>query len=166
MRFIFAICCLMMLSACSMRPPALPSEANISGQFQPWQAIGKLLIFTPDRRQSVNFRWTQTAQGTQLRLFTSLGISILDLTQQQGITRIDYDGKRYQSDDATQLIYQLTGWQIPVTKLPQWIYRVNAHDFTYTDWYITYQSTNGQLPEQITLRKDTYRLVLNVKEWR
>lgn len=151
-------------------------------QLTHWQIVGKMAIITPQQKGSARLNWQQDGDDYRLNLTSLVGTTILDLSRHQGaITLQDSDGNRHQSQDAEALIYQLTGWHIPVTGLPEWIkglpgkaaFELNPDSSLASvrdgQWQIVYGDYRDQdsyrLPHQLTMTGQNSRLKLQINQW-
>ncbi|MDN3614337.1 lipoprotein insertase outer membrane protein LolB [Vibrio gallaecicus] len=101
-------------------------------QIQSYRASGKLGYISPEQRQSLNFTWTHSKSSSQLRLTTFLGQTALNLTvDKNGAKVVTYDDQVFTHKNATILVKQLTGLQIPVQHLPQWLLALPEQADTY-----------------------------------
>ena len=96
-------------------------------------------------------------------LTNPLGSTELQLDAQGSVVQlVDNKGKRYVSNDAEKMISQLTGMDIPLANLRQWMLGLpgDATDFTLNDQYqlrsLRY-SRNGQTWD-VNIRAMTARL--------
>jgi outer membrane lipoprotein LolB len=86
-----------------------------------WSIKGKLGFKSPNKKQSVNFRWQQSPLQYQLNMTSIIGTSLVKMHgNDDGVTLIA-DDETYQDSDPSHLIWRVTGWQIPVEKLRFWI---------------------------------------------
>ncbi|MGL5040583.1 MAG: lipoprotein insertase outer membrane protein LolB [Aeromonas sp.] len=184
---LFALTCLLALAGCATVSPQRDhvnwqqEHTRLEGLTH-WQLSGKMAIITPQQKGSARLNWQQTGDDYRLNLTSLIGTNILELSRNQGvITLLDSDGKQHQSQDAEALIYQLTGWNIPVAGLPQWIKGLpGSADFTLNpdqslarvhdgQWQIVYGSYRDQdgyrLPHQLTMTGQQSRLKLLINEW-
>ena len=120
-------------------------------------------------------------------LTNPLGSTELQLDAQGSVVQlVDNKGKRYVSNDAEKMISQLTGMDIPLANLRQWMLGLpgDATDFTLNDQYqlrsLRY-SRNGQtwdvniqgydskvkpaLPASIELKQGDKRIKLRMDSW-
>lgn len=157
-------------------------------QLTHWSLSGKLAVITPDERNSVNIHWQQSAQDFHIRLTTFLGMSVLEIQKSQHQTTvIDADGKHYISDDAEQLVEKLSGMEIPIRQLQQWIkgnpstasYQLGDNrqvshllggDHQNGFWsidYSDYRTINTiNLPHKLQLSRDDLRLKFAISKWK
>lgn len=151
-----------------------------------FNAEGKMAFISPEDRQSANFIWQQLDKDYSLSLNTFIGTNVLKLTQQDQLASVLYDGKEYQSADAQQLVYQLSGWVLPMDEPQQWLLgNIAAQDaqfdqlqrLTQASWqspngltwqikYSNYEAYNGVwLPSRISLIQDNIRVKLQINDW-
>lgn len=189
MRLSFALLTLTLLLGGCVTPPQ-PQRQQVDWSIERdrlerldhWQLSGKLAIITEQERGSARLNWQQDGDDYRLNLTSLIGTHILELNRQQGrLTLIDRDGKTHQSQNASALIYQLTGWDLPIDGLPLWIkglpgkahYQLNADKSlaSVSDgaWQIDYQQYQDQdgyrLPHQLSLQGEQTRIKLQINQW-
>ncbi|ALP41108.1 lipoprotein insertase outer membrane protein LolB [Aeromonas schubertii] len=178
----------LLLAGCATTPQPQRQQVDWSQerlrleQLTHWQLSGKLAIITEKEKGSARLNWQQEGDDYRLNLTSVIGTHILELSRQSGrLTLIDRDGNRHQSQDAGDLIYRLTGWELPIDGLPEWIkglpgearYTLNPDKSlaSVTDgaWQIDYQQYRDQdgyrLPHQLSLQGEGTRLKLLINEW-
>lgn len=96
-------------------------KATDVSQLTQWQASGKLAFITPSDKQSINFVWLQNDADYKVNFNTFLGINVLSIKRDINGIIISADGTDYQSDDPQQLVYELTGWWLPIDELSRWL---------------------------------------------
>ncbi|PKG38390.1 lipoprotein insertase outer membrane protein LolB [Psychromonas sp. Urea-02u-13] len=96
------------------------SHKNQLEQLTDWSLSGKLGIFSPEGRESVNINWQQSKNGFHIRLNGPLGINVLDI-QKVDNNNVIIDGEKYHSNNPEQLIAELSGMVLPIEQLQQWI---------------------------------------------
>lgn len=75
-----------------------------------------------DRSGSASLIWEEAPERRNLRLLGPLGGGLILLKQDEnGVTIKDSTGKVRYSPDPVELIYRVTGWQIPVSGLRWWL---------------------------------------------
>ncbi|MFL1800333.1 lipoprotein insertase outer membrane protein LolB [Plesiomonas shigelloides] len=183
-----------LLSACVSTPPepvgpAVSWSAHVQqlNDLSRFQARGTFAYLTPQRRQSARFFLQQKdAEHYQLLLLNPLGGTVLEISAAPGnITLKDNDGKTYQGVNADELVYRLTGMQIPVTNLRHWILGLPGDNDTYTlagqrlatlqhvtpdgTWIMRYNSydvnSNPVLPAAMELTQGDQRIKLKIDDW-
>lgn len=152
-----------------------------------WSFSGKLGIFTPDERNSVDIYWQQSDQDFHIRLSALLGARSLDIKKRgEQTTIIDTDGQYHQSNNAEQLITELSGMVLPINDLQQWI-KGNPSGASYQlddnqqvirllggepkqgIWEITYSDyrkiNDTNLPHKLQLTSGDVRLKFAISKW-
>ena len=186
-RFLLLVAALL-ATGCVTTPQPQRSQVNWTQertrleQLSHWQLSGKLAIITAKEKGSARLNWQQDGEDYRLNLTSLIGTNILALSRSKGeITLQDSDGNRHQSQDAETLIYQLTGWHIPVNGLPEWIkglpgqaeYQLNPDSSLASvrdgQWQIVYGDYRDQdgyrLPHQLTMTGQNSRLKLQINQW-
>lgn len=152
-----------------------------------WSLSGKLGIFTPGERNSVDIYWQQSDQDFHIRLSAMLGVRSLDIKKQgKQTTIINTDGQHHQSNNTEQLITELSGMVLPVNNLQQWIKgNPSGASFQLDDnqqvvsllggepdqgvWeisYADYRTINGtNLPHKLQLTRGDIRLKFAISKW-
>lgn len=184
------MCLTLLLAACARQ--ALPpqyDQATWQAQRQKleqlthWSLTGRLAIITADSKGSARLFWEQQGEDYRLNLSNMLGNRIMEMHKQGNrVEIIDDKGVRHDSNDPGLLIYRLTGWQLPVEQLPDWIKGLPGRgDFSLgadgrleevrdSDWTLHYLSFLPQqgwlLPERIQLAGPATQLKLAINQWR
>ncbi|WP_193755558.1 lipoprotein insertase outer membrane protein LolB [Psychromonas sp. psych-6C06] len=152
-----------------------------------WSLSGKLAVITPTERNSVNIHWQQSDEDFQIHLTTFLGLNILEI-KKVGLRTVitDQDGNNYVSDDTQQLVQQLSGMDIPIKQLQQWIkgnpkqanYQLGDNQLVSSllsnqndkqGWsinYSDYRTVKGiNLPYKLDLTRGQLRLKFAIANW-
>lgn len=188
----------LMLAACSTLTPPGPATSPTSPQWQQhqqqlqqldqFQIRGSFAYISDKQKVYARFFWQQySPERYRLLLTNPLGSTELELMVQPGVTQLtDNQGKRYVSDNPEEMIGKLTGMDIPINSLRQWIvglpgetknftlddqYRLKQ--LTYTQdhqvWTVDYQEYNTQtrlaLPSRLELKQDGQRIKLKMDNW-
>jgi outer membrane lipoprotein LolB len=154
-------------------------------QLTDWSFSGKLGVFSPEGRDSVNINWQQSQENFHIILTGPLGINVLDINKVNQNTLI-IDEETYVSDNFDSLIMELSGMELPVEELQQWI-KGNPHDASYQLnednqlisllggqeetglWLITYSDfrsiNNVNLPYSLQLSRGDLRLKFKISRW-
>ncbi len=193
-------CCylllVVLLTGCSLKPKA-PASAPMMNIAQRQQQLAAMQSFTlqaavgiksPAESLSGNLRWQQQDETAyQARLSTLLGISVFELTQQQSSTELLLKGERYHAADASNLLWQLAGWSIPLHDMPLWLRGLPGQSatqlkydgagrlisFTLTDstgiqWQLSYRSFFDNalaLPKQLQLQSADTQIRVVIRSW-
>lgn len=124
--FLFLIFGILLMSGC-----ATPVRENQSvdsqlhqqrlAKLSQWQIKGRLAFKSSQEKVSAYMRWRQQGKEFDLKLTTFIGTSIMAMQSRPGFTQIEADDQIYTDQDASSLIQQVTGWNIPVGKLALWV---------------------------------------------
>lgn len=187
-----------LLAACTINKPQGPGQSPTSLQWQQhqqavqkitqYQTRGAFAWLSDQQKVYARFNWQQTASDRYRLLLTNpLGSTELQLDAQGATVQlVDNKGKRYVSNDAEKMISQLTGMDIPLANLRQWMLGLpgDATDFTLDDqyqlrtlsysrngqqWDVTIQGydhkVNPALPASIELKQGDKRIKLRMDSW-
>lgn len=177
-----------MLSACATPPKTSYQQASSSGEFpQIWQVEGRIAFKSPEEKFSASLTWHQQRQDYQLRLSKLIGGTLLYMEQTNSRVLLEVDENTFTDSNAERLIYEKTGWQIPVADFKYWISgRLNPDSIavndlkrddtgriwsftTATGWRVKYQNykvfSGTALPHNLLLSKDNLQLKLRISEW-
>lgn len=179
----------LLLSGCVTPPPVTTQTSQwLSHQQQLetlkyWQLRGKVALFTEKNRRSANLFWQQHDERSEMRLSGPLGKELLSLHFSPGQVKLKVDGEEHQGQDAEQLLYELTGWTIPVSSLPNWLLGLPAeHQYQLSDahrlaeitsqdqhWQVAYQNYQDVspyiLPRQLSITGVETRIKLSINQW-
>ena len=166
------------LSACStLTSPfssgAAPSSQAVAPYREQLELTGRLnVVYQKDDRPesaTVNFNWQQTAQRTDVTLYSPVGstLATIAVTPQQAV--LTQSGKAPRSaPDVDTLSAQMLGWSLPVSGLRDWLqgYAVGADGkrfvaspandsvttkdgwrLRYVSWQDAADNTPGALPQ-------------------
>lgn len=113
------------LMACAAKPK-LESQAIITlnnnlAELTHWKLKGKIAWITPNERKSAYINWQQQNQDMQFVLSNLLGINLASLAFDGDMATLNADGKQFQDPSPAMLIYQTTGWNVPLERLSSWV---------------------------------------------
>lgn len=187
-----------LLAACSVNKPQGPGPALTSPQWQQhqqavekvthYQTRGAFAFLSDQQKVYARFNWQQTAPDRYRLLLTNpLGSTELQLDAQGSVVQlVDNKGKRYVSNDAEKMVSQLTGMDIPLANLRQWMVGLpgDASDYSLNSsyqlrsanysrngqqWQVTIQgydsSVKPPLPSSLELREGDRRIKLRMDNW-
>jgi len=187
-----------LLAACSINKPQGPGPSIASPQWQQhqqevqkitqYQTRGAFAYLSDSQKVYARFNWQQTTPDRYRLLLTNpLGSTELQLDVQGSVVQIvDNKGKRYVGNDAEKMIAQLTGMDIPLGNLRQWMMGLpgDASDYSLDPQYRLHEvnySRNGQhwnvdylgydlqhnphLPANMELREGNQRIKLKMDSW-
>lgn len=155
-----------------------------------WQITGKLGVRIPGDNGSANLRWQNNKQHYSLDLSGPFGQGRLLIRGKPGRVSLQQPGEApLMADSAEDLIYQVTGWTLPVMQLAYWVRGVPAphqpvvrmhHNeggllaqLEQAGWQIQYQNyqsvptgtSHVQLPGRVTAEYGDIRLTLIIRQW-
>jgi outer membrane lipoprotein LolB len=126
------------LAGCAVAPERPPvSDPNRVWQsrkplllaIHAWQISGKLGLRTAKESNQASLIWERSGQAHKISLFGPLGAGkVLLSANEQGATLRDAKKKTYTASDPQSLLYQTTGWRIPIGNLVYWLAGVPAPD--------------------------------------
>lgn len=192
MKQLFLFSLLLLVTACSTKPsqPLIDNSmrAQQIAKLDDWQFSGKIGFISPQKKQSANLFWLQQPEQQQIKLTTFLGINVLSIEGQDPHYQLTVDGENYQTDNLTDLVYQLTGLVLPTQALTRWLlaapYHPNdqviyndvsalpseliSHNYA-TAWHVYYQQyqpvKNMMLPMQLTLVQQNIKVKIKINQW-
>ncbi|MGL5387695.1 MAG: lipoprotein insertase outer membrane protein LolB [Serratia sp. (in: enterobacteria)] len=187
----------LVLTACTLTKPG-PATSPTSPQWlaheqavqqlEQYQTRGAFAYLTDQKKVYARFFWQQyTPDRYRLLLTNPLGSTELELNVQKNVVQLtDNQGKRYVSDNPQEMIRKLTGMEIPMDNLRQWMlglpgdatefsldaqYRLNKLTYKQGDltWVVTYQDYNTDLkiplPSRLELQQGDQRIKLKMDNW-
>lgn len=126
-----------LLSACSSVPQGPTGPVNLPAQLaqlatvKHWEIKGKMAIKDPSQSLSANIVWRVQEPDFSFRMTNFLGVTLVDLSAQEGLATLKADNETYTDSNAAALIYQVTGWDIPLQPLLGWIKGLPREDDSY-----------------------------------
>lgn len=191
-RFIGIPLFLFLLTGCAQQRP-IATQTDWQSHKQALQLLahfkakGKLGYKDPEQRFSANLLWQTTPDTDRLLLTNFLGKTLLKLdATPTKATLISHEGKRYNGSNASVLVRELTGINLPIGQMRDWLiglptaadsYQLNGENrLTYLAkqidhqlWEVDYQeydySTTPSLPKRLILKQDQQRITLVINEW-
>jgi len=187
-----------LLAACSVNKPQGPGPSVTAPQSQQhqqagshvthYQTRGAFAYLSDKQKVYARFNWQQTAPDRYRLLLTNpLGSTELQLDAQGSVVQIvDNKGKRYVSNDAQKMISQLTGMNIPLANLRQWMmglpgdatdYQLNENyqlrSLNYSrdgqNWQVSIAGYDSNvtppLPASLELKEGDQRIKLRMDSW-
>lgn len=199
------------LSACisqGQKPSPLPSSTTSFLLDKNWSVDGKLGIRqTPESisnknhsnnsssntgkksAYSLRFEWQQQGQDYTATLSGALGFGRVLVEKQADLVSLSRGKNRVQAQDADQLFYQQTGWELPVSMLRYWALGLPSPEKPFTfnkqnpteplaaiggfeqaGWQVDYpkseQISRFSLPGKMTAKHPDLKLVMVFKNWR
>ncbi|WP_162045842.1 lipoprotein insertase outer membrane protein LolB [Vibrio taketomensis] len=160
-------------------------------QIERYSAAGKLGYISPQQRESLSFHWQQAPENQELRLSTFLGQTVLNLSVDATGAKVKtYEDDVYTDVSADRLISRLTGLNIPVEQLNDWLLGkpTNADSFTVNEretlasltktingqtWQLFYSSYQDvqflgstlPVPHKLKLKQNDTTINLVISKW-
>lgn len=163
----------------------LTRQALLS-QVTDWNLLGRLSIRTEDDAWTGKLRWQQSVNDFRIHFNAPFGQGAMQLMSnpQFGVEMKIADGQTFYADNAESLLYNHTGWELPVSGLKQWIVGIpGSNDITkikfdtagrlamlgQADWQIEYLGYKKideiDLPRKIVLQNDQLTIRLVIDQW-
>lgn len=153
-----------------------------------YQTRGSFAYINSSQKVYARFFWQQDEpERYRLLLTNPLGNTVMELNVQPGLVQLTDDkGQRYISDDAEKMIQEMTGMNIPLNNMRQWMLGLpaGAKEFTLTPegrlqkisltqggeiWTVDYQKydTNSKpaLPGLLEIVHGDDRIKLKMDNW-
>lgn len=121
---------LLLLSACAGPPPRPSAEvealwaarqARLAG-IDSWDLRGRLGVRAPDGGGQAALRWQREDEAHEIDLTGPLGKQLLKLFEDgDGARMRDARQREFAAADAQTLLWQATGWRVPLAGLRHWI---------------------------------------------
>jgi len=118
----------LLLGACTSKPvKQIDSSSWLSRQaavaeIDRWQLNARIGMRSKDNSGSASLIWNELPGQRNLRLLGPVGGGLILLQQDStGVRLQDSKGKTWYAVDAADLIYRVTGWNIPVSALRWWL---------------------------------------------
>lgn len=179
---------ILILSACATKPQISYQDASVAGKFpQRWTIDGRIAFKSPEEKFSASMTWQQNNQDYLLRLSKLIGGTLLTMQKSGERVLLEVDDNTFTDTNAERLIYQNTGWIIPVEDLKFWVSgRLNPDgsavksqqrddngrlwSFTSDNgWRVKYQNykvfSGTALPHNILLSKNKLQLKIRITNW-
>lgn len=183
---IFGLLAALLLSGCAT-PQLIPLPER--GQWLDFAVDARFALKTIDRNGAAHsaggrLNWEHRAGRNQVLLTNPLGIGLAELSTAPGKALLrTADGKEYTDTDADLLFADLTGYPLPVSRLPDWLlgrgtanstieYDAQARPLKLQEsgWIIDYEygnTTVGAMPERLRARREQdIDLRLRIEQWR
>ncbi|SEK35958.1 outer membrane lipoprotein LolB [Colwellia chukchiensis] len=159
-------------------------------QLDDWTIVGKIAFISNEKRESASLHWQKNSGDNteSLNLSTVFGIKLLAITKQDKLFNVVVDGQQYQTNDLDNLIYQLTGLNLPTRAMSHWLKGLAylpSDEVTYhaktqlpetlrsvynqQHWQIKYSKYhhigNFQLAKQLSISQDDLRIKIIIHSW-
>lgn len=150
-----------------------------------WSCVGRAAIREGNRGGTVDISWSQQGNLFHIRLSAPLDQGVIDMSGDiQHMLIADGQGHRELTAHPQETLHRLTGWELPVTALPDWILGL-PHDrvqkktldhhgrlatLSENGWMIQYDhyrfiDNQVFLPGLIELSKGDLHVKLLIRQW-
>jgi outer membrane lipoprotein LolB len=185
--------CTFLLLGCSIKPSPEQPILSASDRLQrleslnDYQLTASLGIRSPAESVSGSLHWQQKQGDYQARMTNFIGMRLFSLDKAADVITLSMQGEDYQASNVSQLMYALTGWNLPVDDMPLWLKGIagsNATESQYDhmgrliafqlqdrdgmQWriqYLGFFSDALALPRSIRVQSDDIRVKLEIRNW-
>ena len=153
--------------------------------FESWSFTGRLGLRVPQRSGSMSIEWLQNNQQYTLYLDGPFGASLAHIEgDERQVSALLADGGRMTGRTPEYLMYQLTGWDLPVSSLKYWVRGLPApgedaqvllsdagvpERILQQGWnieYLRFDDENGvSIPSRIRANSGDIQITLVVSNW-
>ncbi|WP_223669402.1 lipoprotein insertase outer membrane protein LolB [Kangiella shandongensis] len=199
-----ALLSLLALTACETTPvkqettvwddPRWQKHYQLLKTFEQYQLKGRIGITHPEDSFSSNFLWQQRQQDNfTFRMYGAFGQTYLILKVGPNLSTLDTgDDEHYQGVDARNLLYGVSGWDIPVSLMQDWIkglptginksnllinadgtlqqikyldYTVDFIRYDEAEWERDNKTITLKMPDKIKIVQGQNKIILSVRSW-
>ncbi|WP_144391501.1 lipoprotein insertase outer membrane protein LolB [Pleionea sediminis] len=166
-------------------PANLTAEGRVKflSQLEYWHLDGRIGIIANGESESANISWTQSGENSKLRIYGALGATYALVHTKPGYAKLELsDDEVYEGTNAQYLLWEKTGWNIPVDALREWLLGLpnNAPSFELNDkgyvksiefqnWAINFQlydSYRGlDMPRKLKAKHPDITLKFAIYDW-
>ena len=191
---IVGVCLLMLLQSCGTTAPRLSAQ-DVELRWQQrqqqlsvlpnWRLRGRIGFISERESGSGSLYWEQKGEQYQLRVVAPLGRGSINISGDAAGVQFETDkGEQQYAGDVEQLIWERTGWMIPVQRLRYWVLGLpsDIKDEQYQldeagrlasvrsdQWqvqYLRYRNVeNLELPAKIIVQGPDLKIKVAVSEW-
>ncbi|PJE79711.1 Outer-membrane lipoprotein LolB [invertebrate metagenome] len=150
-----------------------------------WQFFGRIGVRIPGNSGSLSIEWQQQNEDYTLFLDGLFGQPVAHIKGGPKLVTAVLNGKKTLTDtDPVRLMYQMTGWQLPVNYLSFWIRGIpvpnlatqvmlddqgNSASFQQQGWRVDYhgyqKADSLWMPSRIQIKRDNIQLTLVIRNW-
>ncbi|KEQ18852.1 hypothetical protein GZ78_01945 [Endozoicomonas numazuensis] len=149
-----------------------------------WSLKGRLGLRVPGQSGSLSLEWQQNNGQYLIYLDGPLGQSVAKIKGQSGAVELEASGQRYSGVSPEGLLFELTGWDLPVSLLRYWVVGLPSPEsdsniqlnnqgypalISQQGWqveYLQYKDFSGvTLPARIKVRQGEVQATLFARSW-
>lgn len=175
---------LTLLVGCTSLPKQTTQQTVLPLQY--WDISARMAFKSPEESFSATLDWHHLDNVSNVRLSKLLGGTLLTMNLDGTGASLTMDDKQYRDRDAERLLYELTGWLIPINEMHQWVQGFAPETSEYQSieknpngtiksmqshagWQVSYQRYQqvGQLllPSDLTIKREKLRIKLRINDW-
>lgn len=196
MKRILLLALVLTLGACTQQPVLPPDQALAQWQdrqsrlqsLEQWRVNGRISLVTPREAWQADLIWVQQQRRFDIKLIAPLGQGTLALEggPDGAQLRSSRSPRPVYATDPEALLFQQTGWRMPVDGLRYWVRGLPApsgdpqlkldgqgrlahlQQFGWQVEFVRYREVDvgTQLPDKIFLRKDDLSVRMVIRDWR
>lgn len=126
-----------LIASCAPLPPSgpAPTATEVEARraalraLDHWDLRGRVAVRLPDQGAQASLRWRHQTNREEIDLVGPFGGGHARLQYDAGGARLrDARGREYEGADPEKLLYQATGWHVPLAGLAYWIRGLPAPD--------------------------------------
>ncbi|WP_062266980.1 lipoprotein insertase outer membrane protein LolB [Endozoicomonas arenosclerae] len=190
------VCFVAFLSGCAStpKPEQALSEQERQARWQfhqqqlamldDWNLKGRMGLRVPGQSGSLSLEWQQSTARYRIYLDGPLGQSVAKIEGTEDHVELEASGQKYQGRNPEALLFELTGWDLPVSLLRYWVVglpsphsqsnvQLNSQGYperiSQQGWqveYLQYKDFAGiTLPARIKVRQGEVQATLVAKSW-
>lgn len=151
-----------------------------------WNLMGRLSIKTESEAWTGRLRWQQSGEQFRIHFNSPMGQGAVQLAsnEQFGVEMRAAEGGVFYADDAETLLYEHTGWRLPVSSLRLWVMGLAADNgvsdihfdeqgriqsLRQLDWHIEYKGytpvANHHMPRKVVLNNEQLSIRIVIDQW-
>jgi len=189
MKAVFIGIMLLLLSACTTIITDQYNKQALDGSIDVWSASGRISIIQEQENWYAKFNWQQQHNDFQIRFTGPFGETELELSRIDQYVVLQTPSVKRSSNNLELLIYQETGWQLPVSSLKFWLQgqanpavsadisydeQQQISDIVQSGWHIRYlkrmqvellKGSHTFLPKKIIAEKEKTKIKLIITRW-
>ena len=181
------------LVACASKPPrvadpeaAWQQRRDRLSAVSSWTATGRIAINTEEEAWNATLHWVQKQDAYRIRLIAPLGQGALQITGDESAVMLrTSDNQIYRAADPESLLYDNTGWTLPLAGLRHWLKGLDdpsgppavrtldaagrLERLNQAGWVIDYQryqdDESAGLPTKLQLESERVAMRIVVNRW-
>jgi len=188
MKVVFICIMLLLLAACTAIVTEQNKQQSSTDLIEVWSANGRISIIQEQENWYAKFNWQQQHNDFQISFTGPLGETELQVSQINKHIVLQTPSVKRSSNDLEQLIYQETGWKLPVSSLKYWLQgqanpaisaethynKQQISDIIQSGWHIRYpkrmqvellSGSHTSLPKKIIAEKGQTKIKLIITNW-